>query len=238
MAEFKLEPRFISVVRRRSLLLSVPLVIVASGLGFYFAGRDLLGSMRWFMWGAVVIILLIAAAIGLFFGIRRSLRFWDTYRIVVDEDGVTQVRQGRNLRILYGEITRINLGPGGLTIRTSDPFRFIEAPRLLERFDDFRLELARRHAVDEVPPRQGARNGAIQIGALVLMLAVVIEFFIATNRYVIIAASIGVLLMAVYMVFARRKGLTPASGGFLYWFGVIFLAALAIGRALLAILGD
>lgn len=212
-------------------------MLILLGLGFLIAFRSDSLAMPWFVWGGIGLLELIASSVGVFWGMRVSLRSWSSLRIVLDEDGVTQVRDRGNIRILYSEITRIDIARGGLAIRTTNPFRLIVVPSMLQGFDNFRFELAQRHAIDEVPPTRVARNIAVYIATLVLMLAVVVVFFAATNRYVIIAASIGVLLLPIYMIVARRKGLVSPLGPFLFWFSVILIALMAIGRLILAVLG-
>ncbi len=216
MTEYKLEPRFFSTLRRRTSLLGLPLILLSLGLGFYVSARNDTRPLPWFLWAGIILIGLIAGSIGWLWGLRRAMRSWSSFRIVLDEDGVTQVRDRGKIRILYSEITRIYIGRDGLSIRTADRFRFIAVSRMIERFDEIRAALAQRHAIDEVPRSKAARNIALLIAEIAVLLAMVVAFYVSTNRIVIVAASTGFLLLAVYMIVLRRKGLGTYLSPFLF----------------------
>ncbi len=236
MTEYKLDARFFSMLRRRTLLISTPFLLFAVGLGIY-VGVGLGPGLLLCVLLPTILLTLIAAGIGGFWGMRIVERSWASFRIVLDEDGVTRRQDRVNLRILYSQITRIYAERSGLTIRTADRFRFIAVPRLMERFDDLSVELARHHPIEDLPHRMTLRYWALLIGELVFGLAVVLAFFLARDHYVAIAASIGMLLIAAFSVAVRRKGLLTVPNRFLFWFSMALIALMAIGRMALAILG-
>ncbi|HTP02622.1 MAG TPA: hypothetical protein VMJ64_14700, partial [Anaerolineales bacterium] len=59
------------------------------------------------------------------------------------------------------------------------------------------------------------------------------------NDYIVIAASVGILAMIGFLIVMRRKVLTPGLmeglGACSFWFGMIVVGLMAIGRIVLAI---
>ncbi len=204
MREYKLSPAFFSQMRKRILIFGVPLmVLTASAVVWISAARIAREGNGSYLTSPVFFTVVILGAIVIGFSIRRSLqeqqRLWSSYRLILDENSVKRTQAGLpELVINYDEISRITEAPGaGLDIQTSKISRLIGVPGTLEDYSLFRLELAKRHAIECLP---GSRAKWIPVLLIVMGLLPAAGFmiiFLAGNRFV--SWITGILLFAVIL---------------------------------------
>ncbi len=236
MTEYKLGPRFFSFLRRRMWLTLGPVYLIAVAIPVFIIGREQEAPLA--LYAVTLLVFIGIAGFAVRLSERQQARSWSTLRLRLDDEGITQVQDTREVRIKYSEITRIaRQSNQALVIQTADRFRFIAVLPTLENFDEFRRELAQHHAIEEVPRAEATRNRVIAVGAAIVMLAVFVLFFTATNRYVVIAASVGLLLITAFLIVIRRKLPLPGQSAWAFWFTVIVLVYLAVTRIAYAVQG-
>ena len=160
--EHKISSGVPAAQRRQVLVRGVLLGVVAISAGLYGQLRP--GASRIVLFGALLLIVP-AAALGLYIGLRRQTKAYRSFRIVRDGDTVTRHIDGfEELTLRRSEVERLLVIPGeGLLLTTADRHRQLFVPDALDDYQGF------VHAVSSwAPVEEQARRSLSQYLPLVI----------------------------------------------------------------------
>lgn len=143
MHEYKLSPLFFSQMRKTTLAFSIPLIIVAVCGGFLISG-------------VAALLLAVIFILSLLVSLHKQQQKWSSYRLRINENSLQRLQYPfPEITIEFDEILKVTEADGrglnilGLDIQTANPSRRILVPKTLHGYPEFRLELAKRCAINE-----------------------------------------------------------------------------------------
>lgn len=230
MREYKLSPIFFSQMRRRVLIVSIPFIVMAAVVGLLIVyKRDSSSSPIDLLITGVLGT--IAIFIGIRIGLRKQQQMWSSYRLITNENTIKRTQDGLpDITINYSDIFKVTEASEiGLTVQTSIPSLRIGVPATLEDYSEFRLDLAKRHAIDKMARSRPRLWQLISMLYGLLTLAALAITFLATNRYVVIV--IGILLFVAQLlgfVVIQRSTFTTNLVKRSSWLVLLVLAIIAV----------
>jgi hypothetical protein len=129
MTEFKLSPAYFSQFRRRTLLASITLALIACATGIWISVAQSKSTKGLMFVGPVA---LICGGIGLRNGWRRQIELFEGFRIrVTDDSNMREMPGVPSFSIARSDITRIERDPSGvITIHGSHSAYPLSTPPL------------------------------------------------------------------------------------------------------------
>jgi hypothetical protein len=196
MHEYRLSPQFFSQLRRRILIFTPPILLIALIGGFWVGGR---GANSITPLLITIPLLLIVMVFSITWSLRQQKKHWSTYRLIVDDTSLKKVQDGLpDISISFAEISKITDYPKrGLLIQALAPPRQIYTPATLEDYNQLRTDLANRHPFESVQKTQAKWMQLTPLLGLLIGLIGIVLFvttFKSSNPF--ISTVTGIFLFA------------------------------------------
>jgi hypothetical protein len=217
---------FYQMVRRRTLLLSLPLCVGAIAVGLYIGSGPTFDWVTTSIVGVILLATMITTSIAT---LRRQLRSLQTFRIELGADTIRRTQTGfPSLEIRYADFVQITDTPNqGLLIAGRGKHDRLFLSRHLSDFAILRDRLSNVCAIDVGPPslRFPGRTLLVTSGGLACMIVA----FRATQPWLVTAtASALIALFAAAIFLIARNPFVDARLKRTLWTTGIVIAALAL----------
>jgi len=134
--EYRLELDGFKAVKKRVILRIVVTLLLALGIVSYFSYPDQIDPV---MAGVMLVIMILVGAHSIHEAIHRERVKWLSYCLTIDGDTIGRRIDGMPaVNIDRSEITKIEEGAGGLTLRTAQSQVFVHVPSALQSYAEVR----------------------------------------------------------------------------------------------------
>ncbi len=201
---YKLGPRFFEKLRRRMIIVGLPLVLIALGGGALFAAARQGSSSTALIIAPVILLVLI-------FGFRSTLKQvqknWGSYRLEVEPDALSRTQDNyAPLRIARDEISRVvEYSGGSLVVHAASPKREIIIPNTLEGYEEVKALLGQWHAIEREDNRS-PQNTLLLFGTVILTMAAFGVVLLGQDRtLVLVVGTLFLLALVGCLVYIQRS---------------------------------
>lgn len=206
MAEYKLTPAFLALIRKRSMVSGLPLALLAVAVGIFIGGRGDL-SPQLLMISLPIVAL--SLGWGFFRGLRQQKKGAESYRLFIEGDEIRRTQEGLpEVRISRSEVSKIHEAAGrGMTVQAVSPDRRISIPVALQDYDEVRSELADWRDFQEISSARAKWNSFASPAAGIITIAAFYVTFTAANPLVVetVGSLFGIAMLVCLVVIQRSK---------------------------------
>ncbi len=197
MKTFKLDPLGFKKARQKSLLRTIPIMLLATFAGIYISSIDQTNQTSSTstvnVLPFVIPIIILAAGFGLFLGLKRQKKQWDSYELTIDGDNIIRIQQNvPTVSIKKENLKEIIETPiGDILIKTGLRANFINIPSSVHGREELLKILADFGQILSQPAGNiNKLNIIMPIGVIVLMIV----FY--SSKEIMILIPTGIILFA------------------------------------------
>jgi hypothetical protein len=197
MNVFKTQPEGFAIIRKQALTRFIPVML----LGVIVVGAANFSTTSGFDTDTLLFtipIMLVAVAIGIFNGLKKRRRLFDSFSVEINEDTITRIQEDTpDLALNRLEISSISKDRNGtITVRGMSAYDIIQIPAGMERPDELEAALLRI-----MPFSEGAQRSLLErfgwiTGVVAILLMMVIRF--ADNKAVVIAGGVALIALLIW----------------------------------------
>jgi hypothetical protein len=207
---YKLKPEGFADIRRRVIVVTLPIIVVAlliGGAGALAANppSDVLGWV-------LIIGLLGPFFIGLiYYSLRRSLRQqeegWLSYQLLLGDDVIIRKQAHLpDIQIKRDEVAGIEKAVNGtLVVKTSQLQKFIAVPGTLEGIEEVRQHLEQWQSVRQQTPKAARSVYSASLGMVLLALAAIAVTFLGTEKLIVIPIGTLTIVFLLWALIANAR---------------------------------
>ena len=232
MHQFKISPDSFAQTRRKTLLTSVPLTLLAFFVGGFLPNLIGKGGGNFDASFLLVMIPLMAGALGfvVWKGLKRQRQWLESYTLTVEaHDLVREQFDTPTLRIPKKDITHITKhANGNFAVKGSHETAELLIPAQIEHYADLERLLRETGPVTELTFVPASQKYALLL--VVVQLGVFALHLISTNPVVVVTSGVAVIGMQLrsFFLIQRNKNIDNKTARWSYW--VLFIILMVLLR--------
>ncbi|MBS0028603.1 hypothetical protein ACTJJ0_19020 [Chitinophaga sp. 22321] len=198
MSVFKTDPAGFAAIRKQTLVRTLPVMLF--GVIVVFAANFSPSDYRFDMYPMLIAVpvMLAAVARGVYIGLRKRRKLYDSFTVEITEDTVTRTQADTaDLALNRLEISSISKDPAGvITIRGMEQHDIIQIPATMERSEELQAILSRIMPFTESSERSLLERFGWITGIITILLMVVIRF--VNNKIVVVLSAIALIALLLW----------------------------------------
>jgi hypothetical protein len=201
MQEFKIPAKGLAELRRKGIIQSWPLLLIAGAGGMYISSSNDTGEdiMSMLLLMCMVVLIL---GFSLYVGIKKQRKLLESYTLIFENNRI--IRQQLNtptIAIDFSDIAQIAKNTNGtFTIKSKNPRDIIGVPAQIENYNEL------EHLLNDIMLITERRETFIEkykIIISIISLAAVVTVYVVKNNFIVVAAaifSVGILVSSLVAI--------------------------------------